>query len=250
MFDMIRSFVQEHKYQLLAVLVASALLTNLFCVYWIVQTQKSVEKKFEETNGRIGQLSNQVDNLSANIRTLLISDKDKGKPDKAKEINIAYTADFEYYFDEYTDLRDFPEVSTEQLDYILSRWSEVTGGNNNFAGLGSYFMAASLRSGYNPIYLIAHAAVESGWGTSHLALYYGNLFGIGAYSYDSGYYVADSIAQGIVNGSIWINSNFYLNGYTSLRSMKDAGYASDGSWEYNIVSIVRDSYVFLKEANI
>ena len=250
MLNMIRSFVQEHKYQLLVAFIASAVITNVFCVYWIVETERSIEKKYEETNNKIGQLSNQVDNLSSDIQMLIVSDEDLKRRVSKAELNIAYTADFEYYFDEYTDLRDFPEVSIEQLDYILNRWNEVTGGNNNFVGLGDYFMAASLRSGYNPIYLIAHAAVESGWGTSHLALYYGNLFGIGAYSYDSGYYVADSIAQGIVNGSIWINSNFYLNGYTSLRSMKDAGYASDGSWEYNIVSIVRDSYVFLKEANI
>lgn len=182
---------------------------------------------------------------------------EKQKPNKStysfKEsdmLKLSSSAMNDYYFDEYTDLKDFPEISTEQLNYVLDRWNEVTGGASNFTGMGDYFMAASLRSGYNPIYIIAHAAIESGWGTSHLALYYGNLFGIGSYDYNSGYYVADSIEQGIINGSIWINTYFYLEGYNTLNSMQNAGYAANPNWQYDIVSIVRTSYIFLKEAEI
>ena len=223
MKNMIKNFVFENKYLLLVVFLVSMILSNLFCVYWIVQMEKTVNQK---------------------------SDNKFSQVPKMELMNLSSVSVQDYYFDEYTDLKECPKISIDDLNYILDRWNEVTGGNSNFTGMGEYFMAASLRSGYNPIYLIAHAAVESGWGTSNLAVNYGNLFGIGAYDYSSGYYVADSIEQGIINGSIWINTYFYLEGYNTLNAMQNAGYAANENWQYDIVSIVRSSYVFLKEADI
>ena len=99
-------------------------------------------------------------------------------------------------------------------------------------------------TGLNPVYLLAHAAVESAWGQSHYAVYRGNYFGIGAVDSnpDNAHYMS-----GIVEGAKWIDENFYQDGAISLSDMKANNYASSPYWEGQIAQIVRTSYSILAQ---
>jgi beta-N-acetylglucosaminidase len=124
------------------------------------------------------------------------------------------------------------------MDRVINRFEQLNG-KSGFSGHGAAFVAAAEETGLNPIYLFAHAACESAYGTSYLAQTRHNYFGINAVDNNPGAanYMGDSVSEGIMAGARWIKSNFYNNGYTTLASMHNAGYASSANWSSDITSI-------------
>lgn len=148
-------------------------------------------------------------------------------------------------------------VTADDLNSILS-------GKGVLSGKGAQFLAAAQQSNINPIYLVSHALLESGNGTSQLATgvvvngkatY--NLFGIGAYdsnpitmgaqyAYNKGWF---SVDQAIYGGANWISSQ-YINNSTykqnTLYKMRwnpaspgNHQYATDVSWAYSQISNIK-----------
>lgn len=112
-------------------------------------------------------------------------------------------------------------------------------------GMGATFLKAGQEYGLDPRYLIAHAAEESGWGTSKIARDKGNFFGIGAFDdspYSSAFEFKDGTGsaaeKGIMGGAKWISEKYYGKGRTTLDKMKAAGYATNADWQSNIASIM------------
>ena len=113
-------------------------------------------------------------------------------------------------------------------------------------------MKAYKLTGLDPRYLVAHAAWESGWGTSNFAKNRNNFFGIGAFNSDPNKALKFSKDEGFIDGAQWINHNFTARGQNTLQSMiyEDSGthrYAvyDDGSpnegWINGITSIMAGS---------
>ena len=61
---------------------------------------------------------------------------------------------------------------------------EALGATTPLPQLGAAFMRAERQEGINARYFVAHAMLESGWGTSAIARYKRNLFGYNAYDRD------------------------------------------------------------------
>lgn len=77
------------------------------------------------------------------------------------------------------DLRFPSNVAAAPLDRMLA--------GTGLAGLGESFVAAEANyRGPNALIMAAHAALETGWGTSWLSRERNNLFGIGAWDGDPG----------------------------------------------------------------
>jgi beta-N-acetylglucosaminidase len=146
-----------------------------------------------------------------------------------------------------TDLKKNNEITAEQMNAIIDYWNNRCGGTP-FKGQGHVFIQASKETGYDPIYILAHAALESGWGKTKLATNKYNYFGINAVDSNPNlaYSMGNSLEAGIVEGAKWINTKYYERGYTSLYDMiytAPAPYASArDSWINNIVSIMNSSY--------
>jgi beta-N-acetylglucosaminidase len=146
-------------------------------------------------------------------------------------------------FDETTDLKAKPTLAISDMNQLIEVWEDKIG-ITGFHGRGNEFIRAGIETGLNPVYLLAHAAVESAWGQSHYAVYRGNYFGIGAVDSnpDNAHYMS-----GIVEGAKWIDENFYQDGAISLSDMKANNYASSPYWEGQIAQIVRTSYSILAQ---
>lgn len=111
------------------------------------------------------------------------------------------------------------------------------------AGLGASFMQAETTYHVSARYFVAHAILESGWGTSAIAQYKYNLFGFGAddanpygdamtfTSFDA---CIQYVAQFIETNYLTAAGKFY-HGRT-LRGM-NVDYASDPNWAEKIASI-------------
>lgn len=138
-------------------------------------------------------------------------------------------------------------LTAEQLDAWIDSNAPA---NSPMRGLGSTFLQAGEESGLDPRYLIAHAALETGWGTSNLSgngdVKNGNWFGIGAF--DSNPNNGFNYSDGIVGGAKWIAENYYKNGQTTLHGMVNDpnghNYATDPQWADKIASIMSGSDKF------
>lgn len=126
-------------------------------------------------------------------------------------------------------------------DYIASKAPK----GSVLRGQGDAFLKASKETGLDVAYLIAHAAHETGWGTSKIAKEKGNMYGIGAF--DSSPYASaygyDSTTAGIIEGAKWIKKNYADAGQNTLESMRHNGgvheYATDPLWDEKISKIMQ-----------
>lgn len=136
-------------------------------------------------------------------------------------------------------------LTAEDLDaWINSKTKE----GSMMRGMGATFLKAGQQYGLDPRYLIAHAAEETGWGTSDIAKKKNNFFGIGAFdnspmesafTFNEG--GGSAAEKGIMGGAKWIAENYYGKGRTTLDKMHQAGYATNSDWASNIASIMKNA---------
>ncbi|MCA1021655.1 phage tail tape measure protein [Halobacillus litoralis] len=129
----------------------------------------------------------------------------------------------------------------------INDWLDKKIGNRSsvMKDSGQYFVEAAKASGLDPLYLVAHAALETGWGTSRIAKTKNNFFGIGAFDsspYESSYGF-DGIKAGIIEGAKWISRNYTDKGQNSLSKMRHNNgvhqYATDPLWDDKIAATMR-----------
>ncbi|WP_067922750.1 glucosaminidase domain-containing protein [Alicyclobacillus shizuokensis] len=153
--------------------------------------------------------------------------------------------DVTYSFFSNVDLR-YPapaSVTASQMD----KWIAANH-KGDMEGLGSYFVNAQNQYGANATYLLAHAALETGWGTSDLALKKNNWFGYGAYGDDAyGYGGMFPSSEYAIMFEAWeVRQNYLTPGAThdggspTLTGMSKANYASDPEWATSIGEIMNE----------
>lgn len=158
-----------------------------------------------------------------------------------------------YSVDRYSDLSNqHAVISVDDMNNIISHWEKYNGGSP-FNGHGDIFIQASQASGLDPIYIFAHASWESNWGKSYLARDRGNYFGINAVDVNpnAAHHMGSTMADGIVNGAVWISQHYYSEGATNLNGMiyghKQYASAAD-KWINGINSIMSESYSVLRQS--
>ncbi len=135
-----------------------------------------------------------------------------------------------------TNLLSRSNLSAWAIDRYLAAYTPLP-------PLGSAFVKAERRYGINARYLVAHAMLESGFGTSDIARYAHNLFGYHAFDRDPWRHASRfrTYAEGIDRIAHRIRDE-YLNprgrwwgGASTLRGMRY--YASDPNWDRKIAAI-------------
>lgn len=133
----------------------------------------------------------------------------------------------------------------------ISNWIRAKAPNSPFNGQGQVFIEAQKQSGLDARYILAHAALESAWGTSRIARTYHNYFGINAYDSNPDNAKKSSnrsLQAGIINGAVWIKEHYYNRGQKTLYAMNHDknghNYASDKAWGDKIANIMKGSERF------
>ena len=165
-----------------------------------------------------------------------------------QQVVLSREADSKYNESNFAnkDLSEYPIMTVEEMDnWILERAPK----NSTFIGKGKEFLEVSKEVDLDPRYLVAHAALESTWGTSTIAKDKNNYYGIGAFN-SSPYESAktfSSAKSGILEGARWIKENYIDKGQNTLYKMQygekvyctlDDGKTPDDSWITKIVSII------------
>lgn len=206
----------------------------------------------EESNIEdISELSDNEEDESTDIDENSIIESESNDDEELnleEDSSEEYTDNYEYiYISKDTDLKTQINVTAEDLDNFLDKY---TSEDSLLHNQGWAFIAASEASGYNPLFLLALAASESGWETSDIHAIKNNPYSISMYDWDieSGYNMGDSFSDGIINGSVWISDNYYDNHQCTLNQMQHSAdhiYASDPNWENTVVSIMNDIYAYI-----
>ncbi len=114
-------------------------------------------------------------------------------------------------------------VTVEAIEQFIKYKVQSNGKSSIMIGFGSTFIEASNKSGLDVAYLVSHAGIESGWGTSEIVKDKYNWFGIGAFDsspYNSAYNYSKA-ADGVIQGAMWIREKYYNNGQTTLTLFND-----------------------------
>ena len=218
----------------------------LFCAVAKLQAENAeLRNKTEQSQ----QANEQVLEMLKEIRSK--QDEQTQKQEQALELKLERRSSIRLLktngINSYSDLGNNNKISARDMDKIIDYYNSMIKGGTPFKGKGAVFVKASEETGLNPIYLFAHAACESAFGKSYLAKTRGNYFGINAVDNNPSlaYHMGDGVEQGIIAGAKWIKSNYYDHGYTTLASMKRAGYASDSNWDSAITQIANESIAVL-----
>ena len=138
------------------------------------------------------------------------------------------------------DLGKYQGISVSKLNVILK-------GKGTLSGQGKAFADACKKYNLNEIYLISHAFLESGNGTSNFASgRYGayNYFGIGAYDNNPNYAMTfaknngwTTPAKAIIGGAKFVRGDYISKGQNTLYRMRwnpkhpaTHQYATDINW--------------------
>lgn len=141
-------------------------------------------------------------------------------------------------------------ITAKEMDKIINYF--LDGRKSLLKNTGKYFIKASNETDYDPIFLLALAATESGWTVSHLHKGKSNPYSINMTDENpnGGYKLGNNYNEGIINGAIWIKEHYYNQGYKSLYGMNFSGktYCSTPhSWIKQILDIMNDSYRLLSK---
>lgn len=168
--------------------------------------------------------------------------------------NFVYSSRSIYYedIDKNTDLLVMNYITADEINKVIRYWDSFSEEEIPFVDKGQIFIEASRESGLDPIYILAHAAVESAWGTSEIGNNKYNYFGIAAFNHDpdQAYIMGESMEDGIINGAKWIREHYYDNGQRNLYSMRYNNgvneYCTSDTWVNSILRIIQTSYEILQ----
>ncbi|WP_269412623.1 N-acetylglucosaminidase [Lentibacillus daqui] len=190
----------------------------------------------------------------------------------ADPTDVRYYLDYRNFTDSLKDKLQFLKLS-ESSDASVSEINEkILKGNGILEGKAQSFTEGSQKYNINEIYLISHALLETGNGTSELAngvKYKGkkvyNMYGVGAndgcavecgakYAYDAGWFTPE---DAITGGAAFVSENYVQAGQDTLYKMRwnplaaaNTGtathqYATDIGWAYKQTSRMYDLYNLL-----
>lgn len=186
----------------------------------------------------------------------------------------AHASDVRYYLDPTNFLSD----KKQQFQFLdlsktsgapVKKLNEYLKGKGVLQGQGQSFIEAGKKHGINEIYLISHALLETGHGTSTLATgvkYNGvtvhNMYGIGAYdscpvncgaehAYEEGW---TTVKSAIIGGAGFIGNNYIKSGQNTIYKMRwnpeamasegkfGKQYATDVGWASKQVNTMYNLY--------
>lgn len=127
---------------------------------------------------------------------------------------------------------------TSRTNLTSSDLTKITK-NTKLHGIEDAVVKAEEEYGVNSIFILAVAALESGWGESNFAMYRNNLFGICAFDNDVN--AASSFSskgQCIDYFGRLIAKEYFANGYTDPYSI-NTKYASSKTWGSNVYSMMQ-----------
>lgn len=231
--------VLKEGMKVIIALVMVAIMVNVCSAF--DQRITDVEQQVEETKAMDQEVLNNLKEIKSQTDEINRLTQERMKQEQEREHNHAEAvkAAKNSGLSVHSDLvTSTVALNTEDMNRIIDSYTAHVK-NSNLRGHGGAFIQASRETGLNPIYILAHAIIESGSGTSYLARNRYNFFGIAAYDNNPGaaYAMGGNVDEGIINGAKWIKRNFYDEGYTTLSAMKKGGYASSDKWASDIAQV-------------
>ena len=173
---------------------------------------------------------------------------------RGHEVTIRSSVEIPLHYSVDSSLLLRVDITAGQLErFILSRGAVQCEGefyhtaDSPLASLGGAWITAGERTGINPVYLAAHAVVESCWGFGVIAQEKKNIYGYAAYNPDpyGEAWTFNSYEDCVASCSLWIYTNylapagrFFSGEYgATLRGMGEH-YAADEDWAEHVAEVM------------
>ncbi|BCK59783.1 putative tail lysin [Staphylococcus phage vB_SauH_DELF3] len=197
--------------------------------------QKAEDKRESNTDSREGNVtlySHCLDHLADNL-----THKGSSVHNSSSGGALDYL-DGKNFTDKDVTKCDLGKTASGENAEILNKWIESQAtSNSKMRGFGELYMKAGKESGLDPRYLVAHDAVETGWGTSNLSK--GGDPNKGNWNckrnFDNNPSNCCNYRLGIVWIACWIRDKHYNKGSKYLHDMRHNNgvleYATAGNWD-------------------
>lgn len=212
--------------------------------------RNSVRAESKETLNKIAIMEKEAKSLEAQIKAKKLFEtgvvNGETKTETLKTVKLGNSVS------EYKNMKTTKQIplTAKDVNKAIDRALKAGGyKNSKMKNQGQAFVDASKASGLNALYLMAHAAHETGWGTSNISKKKNNFYGISAFDASpmASSYNYDNTKAGIVEGAKWIAKN-YANGKSkqnTLQKMRFNGgkhqYATDPKWADKIAGIMKSA---------
>ncbi|MFL0251718.1 N-acetylglucosaminidase [Clostridium neuense] len=234
---------------------------NYYCFTQVVNPKSSGNISYTQTN--YGYTIQQVLNMELSQQPVYENSNGQWVAADSNTI-LKYLDPTNYINDvfgrfEFLKLTYYDGISADDINNVLR-------GKGVLENKGAVFLQAAANSNINPMYLVSHALLETGNGTSNLAtgitvngktVY--NMFGIGAYDANADYYGSQyAYSQGwfsvdaAINGGAKFVSSSYINNpnynqdtlYKMRWNPNDPShqYATDVKWAINQIYNIKSLY--------
>ena len=209
-----------------------------YSMYLFDNRINTLEQRMEININTQKELLNKLNNLNDNIDEIKRLQEERKRKEQARKETIDRLKECGFSKDDDL-IGSNIDLSINDMNRLIDTWTEGIAYDSVLKGHGEAFIIASKETGLNPIYLLAHAIIESGSGTSYFARTRNNFFGINAVDTNPNlaYNMGDGVDAGIINGAKWIKSNFYNNGYCTLQEMHNGNYATSPAWASEIEQV-------------
>lgn len=234
---------------------------NYYCFTEFVQPKAGANTQYTQTN--YNYTLQQVLNMELNQQAVYENSNGQWVAADSNTI-LKYLDPANYINDpfgrfEFLKLTYYDGISADDINNVLK-------GKGVLENKGAVFLQAAADSNINPMYLVSHALLETGNGTSNLAtgimvngetVY--NMFGIGAYDENADYYGSQyaynqgwfSVDAAIKGGAKFVSSSYINNpqyNQDTLYKMRwnpnnpSHQYATDVKWAINQIYNIKSLY--------
>ena len=200
-------------------------------------------------HGKTSEQENSINEINTGV------DQIQGEVNNDADGTIAYASvgvdAYPGYVTKYMDLKNKMNISADQMNQLIDYWLDINGEKSSeLKNQGQAFIDASKQTELDPIFLLALAAQEGGWGVSEIHARKNNPYSINMvdYNVEAGYTLGDTFSEGIINGAIWINDHYYNQGQTTLHDMiyGSKRYSTSADhWISGITNIMELSYNYI-----
>lgn len=137
-----------------------------------------------------------------------------------------------------SDVTKVSNMTVKELEYVLK--------GTNLEPLAQDFFDAEQEYEVNALFIISIAAIESGWGTSHRAIYDNNLTGFGVYSDSSKGINSDTKRGNILLTAKTLHNNYLTEGGSCYHGKSIYGvsrsYCTSETWTGKVSNVGNNLY--------
>lgn len=230
------------------IIYLSATLFGLFPTASIAQPIEQIKETKSilevQEQSQFSQLNNQLKVIAKKIQQIKEQSMQRQLEIQQQEEINQKKQELEYFINQMSSINNVMKMDLTTVSGLTAEKADQVLEGTGLADLGKDFVEAEEEYGVNAVYLMAHAAWESGWGTSNISKLKNNLYGFQAYDnspaksatkFNSKGECIKAVAKYVSEHYLNENGDHYNGPHLKGMNIK---YATDKNWAEGISEVM------------